>query len=289
MKPAPFDYAAASTLEEALALRSDRAGDCAVLAGGQSLVPALNLRLARPALVLDINGVEELAGIGTDDGGIVIGALTRQRDAERSEAVAERAPLIREALSFVGHPAIRVRGTVGGSLAHADPAAELPAVASVLEAELVVRRPGGERVVSAEAFFTGWFATVIEPDELLTEIRLPALPPGMGTAFEEVARRRGDFALVGAAAALTVRDASVAEMRVAIAGVAGGPVRVREEEREAEGQPAGAETFRAAAAAIAAALDPQSDLHASAAYRRRAAAVVVERALARAGERAAEG
>lgn len=286
MKPAPFDYVAPGTLDEALAVRADRAGDCAVLAGGQSLVPALNLRLARPAVVMDVNLVPELDGIREEDGDLVVGATTRQRAAERSELVAARCPLLREALSFVAHPPIRVRGTVGGSLAHADPAAELPAVAAVLDARLVLRRTGGERVVPAAEFFTGYFATAIEPDEILVEVRLPALPAGTGTAFVELARRHGDFALVGAAVAVRVRNGSVAETRVALTGVGGAPVRIAGPEVAAVGQAATLPTFRELGARIAAELDPPSDLHASADYRRRAAAVMVERALARAAERA---
>jgi carbon-monoxide dehydrogenase medium subunit len=197
--------------------------------------------------------------------------------------------LLAEALSLVAHPPIRVRGTIGGSLAHADPAAELPAVVAALDAELVLQRTGGMRVVPADEFFTGWFTTAIEPDELLTEIRLPALPAGTGTAFVEVARRHGDFALVGAAAVVTVRGGAVAGLRVALTGVSGGPVRVHAAEETATGQPAGTETFRAVANAVATELEPQSDLHAGAEYRRRVAAVVVERALARAADRAGGG
>jgi carbon-monoxide dehydrogenase medium subunit len=286
VKPAPFDYVAATTLDEALALRAERAGDCAVLAGGQSLVPALNLRLARPAIVLDLNPVAELAGIRDENGGLVIAAMTRQREAERSEVVGRRCPLLQEALGFVGHAAIRTRGTVGGSLAHADPAAELPAAAAALNADLVMRGPRGERVVAAADFFAGPFATTLQADELLVEVRLPVLPPSAGAAFVEVARRHGDFALAGVAAVVTIRNGSFEGVRVALTGVGAVPVRVQPLEAAAVGQPATVATFRELGAQLAAEIDPSSDLHATADYRRRVVAVLVERALARAAERA---
>jgi carbon-monoxide dehydrogenase medium subunit len=286
MRPAPFDYIAAATLDEALATRAKYGGDSAVLAGGQSLVPALNLRLARPRVVLDVNGVAELAGIRSENGELVVGALTRQRAAERSELVASACPLLAEALVHVGHPSIRSRGTIGGSLAHADPAAELPAVAAAVDARLVLRRAESERTVAAADFFTGWFTTALAPDELLAEIRLPPLPAGTGTGFIEVAPRHGDFAIVGVAAAISVDGGFVVQARVAVAGVAGAPVRIRDAEAAVAGAPATAETFGELAGRISAELDPQSDLHATAAYRRQVARVVIERALTRAAERA---
>jgi carbon-monoxide dehydrogenase medium subunit len=286
MRPVSFDYVAPAELDEALAARAEHAGDSAVLAGGQSLVPALNLRLARPRTIIDINGVRELDGLRLDDGELVLGALTRQRTAERSELVASSFPLLAEALAHVGHAAIRGRGTIGGSLAHADPAAELTAVAAAVDARLVLRGARGRRTVAAADFFSGWFTTALEPDELLTEVRFPQLPPGTGTAFMEVARRRGDFALVGVAVAVTVAGGAISDARVAVAGVAGAPVRNGGAEAAAAGAPATAETARELAARIAAELDPQSDLHATASYRRHVARVVVERALTRALERA---
>ncbi len=285
MKPAPFDYLAPSSLDEALVARSEHAGDCAVLAGGQSLVPALNLRLARPAVVIDINGIAELGGLGEREHVLAVGATVRQRTLERDPAAVHGWPLLVEALSFVAHPPIRTRGTVCGSLAHADPAAELPAAASVLDAEIVLARQGGERRLSVDEFFTGWLTTAVEPDELVVEALFPALPAGAGTAFVEVGRRHGDFALVGVAAVLTIRDGIVDDLRLALSGVDGVPARFRELELSARGAPAGAGTYRALAADVAAALDPQDDLHASAAYRRRLAAVLVEQALESAAER----
>jgi carbon-monoxide dehydrogenase medium subunit len=268
VKPAPFDYVAPTSLEEALDLRARHAGECAVLAGGQSLVPSLNLRLARPSVVIDVNGIDELRGIRTDGGMLAIGATTRQRAAERDPSAG---PLLREALSYVAHPAIRTRGTVGGSVAHADPAAELPAVVVLHDGAIAARSTRGGRTIAAADFFTGWLTNALEPDELLVEVRLPELPAGAGTAFVELSRRHGDFALVGVAAMVAPGD-----VRVALTGVDGAPVLRRLEAHTTE-------TGRE----IAAALDPPGDLHATAVYRRRVAAVLVDRALALAQERAA--
>lgn len=261
MKPAPFDYVAPTSLEEALELRSRFAGESAVLAGGQSLVPSLNLRLARTAVVIDVNGIEELRGLREDGGTLVIGATTRQRAVERDPRAW---PLLRQALPYVAHPAIRTRGTIGGSIAHADPAAELPAVVALHEGSVVAQSVRGTRTIPAVAFFTGWLTNALEPDELLTEVRLPPLPAGAETAFLELSRRHGDFALVGVAVAATP-----SEVRIALTGVDGAPVVRRFEEGTPE---IGRE--------VAASLDPPSDLHANADYRRRVAAVLVERALA---------
>src|SRR4051794_34571709 len=174
LKPPPFEYLAPTTLDEAVALRAEHADDCVLLAGGQSLMPLLNLRLARPAAVIDLGRVAELAGIRELDGGLAIGAMTRQRTAELSTLVGERCPLLVQALRYVAHVTIRNRGTIGGSLAHADGAAELPAVALALGAELVARSTRGERAIAARDFFQGFFTTSLEPDELLTEVRFPA-------------------------------------------------------------------------------------------------------------------
>jgi len=268
VKPAPFDYVAPTSLEEALELRARHAGECAVLAGGQSLVPSLNLRLARPAVVIDVNGIAELRGIRAVERTTTIGATTRQRAAERDP---NAGPLLREALSYVAHPAIRTRGTIGGSVAHADPAAELPAVVVLHDGAIVARSTRGERTIAAADFFTGWLTNALEPDELLVEVRLPPLPPGCGTAFLELSRRHGDFALVGVAAM-----AAPGDVRVALTGVDGAPVLRRFDEDSTE---IGRE--------VAASLDPPGDMHATGAYRRRVAAVLVDRALAQARSRAA--
>lgn len=281
MKPAPFAYFAPETLAEALSLRAEHAGDSVVLAGGQSLLPILHLRLAQPGVVIDINRIPGLDGIAELNGGLSIGARTRQRAAERSSLVTERAPLLARALPLIAHPAIRSRGTIGGSIAHADPAAELPAVALALDAELVLQSSArGERIVAASDFFQGFLSTAIESDELLAEIRLPAPPAGAGVSFHEIARNHGAFAIVGAGAMVQVRDGAVADVRLVFTGAGGTAVRATEAEAALAGQPATAESFAAAAEQAAAGLDPVGDVHASAGYRRRVAGVLARRALA---------
>jgi aerobic carbon-monoxide dehydrogenase medium subunit len=279
MKPPPFEYFAPTSLDEALTLRSQYAGDSALLAGGQSLMPMLNLRLARPGVLIDLGHVPELAGIRESDGGVAIGAMTRQREAERSELLGERAPLVGRALRHVGHPTIRNRGTVGGSITHADPAAELPAVALALDGEFVVRSIRGERTIAANDFFVGVFTTALEPDELLVDLRLPDGRPG-GSAFVEVTRRHGDFALVGVAAVLERDgDGPIANARIAFIGVGGTAVRAPEAEELLRGADSGDEAFVEAAERAAEGLDPQTDLHASGSYRRRVAGALARRAL----------
>jgi carbon-monoxide dehydrogenase medium subunit len=287
VKPPPFEYHAPESVPEALELLGQFGQDAKVLAGGQSLMPLLNLRLARPAHLVDINGLGELAAIGTWDGGLALGAMVRQRAAERSSLVRERNPLLAEALPFIGHPQIRNRGTIGGSLAHADPASELPAVAAALDAELVVRSAArGERVVKPEQFFVTFLTTTIEPDELLVEIRLPAWPKGAGWSMQEVSRRHGDFAMVGVACVVRLENDSIAEARLAFTGAGAAPIRARAAERHLKGQPAVAATFAAAAELAVKDLDPQPDVHAPAAYRLHVARVLTRRALKEATERA---
>jgi carbon-monoxide dehydrogenase medium subunit len=287
MKPPPFDYVAPDTLDEALALRAEHAADSAVLAGGQSLVPLLNLRLAMPAVVIDLGRMRGLAGVRTLDGGVAIGATTRQRAAEDAPLVRERAPLLAQALAHVGHVSIRNRGTVGGSLAHADPAAELPAVAVALDATLVARSARGERRIAARDFFLGFLTTALEPDELLVEVELPGLPAGAGTAFVEIARRHGDFALAGAAAAVALdADGTVADVRLALAGVGPSALRAEDAEARLRGARPNDAVLHEAAELATAALYPRSDVHSDGAYRRRVAAVVARRALAAAAAQA---
>ena len=216
MKPASFKYAAPESVDEALGLLAEHSHDGKVLAGGQSLVPLLNMRLARPHVLIDLNRVAGLDYIREDNGTVAIGAMTRQRTVERSPMVREKLPLLWEAIQFVGHPQIRNRGTVGGSLAHADPSAELPAVAVASGATLVARSPRGERTLNAEEFFVSYLATALEPDELLTEVRFP-VHGHRGTAFLEVSRRHGDYALAGVAAMVTVRDGRCEGVRLALA------------------------------------------------------------------------
>jgi len=280
VKPPPFDYLAPSTLDEALALRAEHADDSLVLAGGQSAMPLLNLRMALPAAVIDLGRIPELAGIREYDGGVAFGAMTRQRDAERSQLVQERLPLATQALAHVGHTTIRNRGTIGGTMAHADPAAELPAVALLLDGELVARSTRGERTIAAGDFFVGVLTTALEPDELLVEVRLRGLPGQVGTAFLEVARRHGDFAVVAAGAAVALAaDGTIADARLAFTGVGATPIRAHDAEAILRGAQPGDDVFAEAAARAAADLEPGSDAHATAAYRRRIADVLARRAL----------
>jgi carbon-monoxide dehydrogenase medium subunit len=280
MKPPAFAYAAPETLEEALALRAEHAADSAVLAGGQSLMPLLNLRMAFPGMVIDVGRIGELSGIREWDGGVAIGAMTRQRAAERSQLIASRTPLLTRALPNVGHTAIRNRGTVGGSIAHADPAAELPAVALALDGELVARSSSGERTIPASEFFAGYLTTTLEPEELLVEVRLPGLAAGHGSAFVELARRHGDFALVGVGAAVALDGSgAIADARLVFIGVGGAPVRAREAEALLRGAMPTDEAYAEAAERAKGEIEPGSDSHASAVYRRRVAGVLAQRAL----------
>lgn len=289
MKPAPFAYHRPGSVEETVALLAEHGYDAKVLAGGQSLVPAMNFRLAQPAVLVDLNRVDGLDGIGETEGGVRLGAMVRQRAAERSGVVAARAPLLAEALPHVAHPQIRSRGTVGGSLAHADPAAELPAVMLALGARFAVRGPAGERTIDAADFYTGLFGTALEPDEVLTSVSVPSGRPGTGTAFAELSRRHGDFALAGAAAAVVQEGGRCVEARIALFGVGDGPILAAEAGAMLVGEAPSEALFRAAAEAAAAALDPPADVHASADYRRHLAGVLVRRTLPRAFARAGGG
>lgn len=290
MKPPRFEYYRPSDLNELVSLLARFGGEAKLLAGGQSLVPLLNLRLARPRALIDINALRELEYVRAQDGYLAIGALTRQRDLELSEMARARCPLLAEALRQVGHPTIRNRGTIGGNLAHADPASELPAVALALGAELVARGPRGERRIAASDFFVGLLTTTLGPDEALVEVRVPALPAGAGWAFAELARRHGDFAIAGAAAALALdADGEIAWARLGLCGVGPGPVRPLEAERLLVGQRPGAELWQAAGRAAAEACDPASDLQATAEYRRAMAAEFTARALEAAAARAKGG
>ena len=279
MKLSPVDYEAPGTVAEALDLLAEHQDDASVLAGGQSLIPLLALRLAQPAVLIDINGVAGLSGVSTTDGWVTIGATTREYMAEESATIAESVPLLAAALPLIGHEAIRSRGTVGGSLAHADPAAELPAVARALNAEFVVRGPSGERVVPAAEWFEGYLTTSRGPDELLTEVRFLAARPGTGTSFQEVARRHGDFAMVGLATSVTLNVGTITDARLAFAGVSDVPARATAAEELLEGERPTAELFDEAARVAAADIDPPSDLHGSAEYRKKVAAALVRRGL----------
>jgi aerobic carbon-monoxide dehydrogenase medium subunit len=285
MKPAPFDYLAPHSLDEAIAALASAGSDAKVLAGGQSLIPLLNFRLARPSLLIDLNHVDELAYIAPAERGVAIGAMTRQVRVERDKHLASTQPLLAEAIRWVGHAAIRSRGTVGGSLAHADPAAELPAVAVCLGAQLKLVGPRGSRVVKAEDFFLGYLTTVIEPDEILVETWLPPLRTSTGQAWLEFARRHGDFALAGVAVSLSLDQDRVRDAHIVLTGVGGKPVRAREAETLLVGGKI-AERASAAANAARSAIDPDADIHASKEYRTHLAGVLTERAIRLAHERA---
>lgn len=288
MKPVAFELERPASVDEALALLAGTGRDAKVLAGGQSLMPLLNFRLARPEVLVDLNGVSELQYVSRDDGELRVGAMTRLRHLERAPEVGERWQLVAEALPQVAHTPIRNRGTFGGGLAHADPAAELCAVGLALDATLVARSQArGSRAVPAEEFFRGPYATALEPDEVLTEVRLPGQPEGAGWAFSEVARRRGDFALVGVAALLALAPGgSVREAKLAYASMGPRPLRAYRAEQALAGRPATEAAFREAAEAAVQELEPGDDLQAGRAYRLHVARVLTERALGQALARA---
>jgi len=291
MKPAPFRYARPSSLAEATALLAAAPGDSKLLAGGQSLVPMLNMRLVRPAVLVDVNGLRELTGITPlPGGGLRLGALTRHAELAASPLVRERGPLLAEAARHVGHAAIRNQGTLGGSVAHADPAAELPAALVALDARVQVTGPRGAREVAADAFFRGLLATTLEPDEILTALEVPARPAGWG--FVEIARRPGDFALAGVAVTLPsppLGGEGIEGVRLVGFGVGDRPIRLGGAERVLAGGRLDAEAAARAGAAAGADCDPPSDVHGSAEYRRHLATVLVERALLQAAARLAGG
>ena len=284
MKPPPFAYAAPDTVEEAVGLLTEHAeAEPRVLAGGQSLIPLMNFRLAKPGYLVDLRNVAGLSGIRRDGDVLVIGAMTKMAEVERSPEVAVAAPLVTEAVGLVAHAPVRNSGTVGGSLAHADPAAELPAVALALDADLVAAGPGGTRVIPAAEFFTGPYSTALAADEILTEVRLPVWPGGH--AFTEFSRVHANFAVV-AVAALVELDGDgdgggdrIRHAALALAGVAPTPVRATAAERALAGAPADAATIRAAADAAATSLSPAGDLHASPETRRGLARTYLRRGI----------
>ena len=288
MKLPEFEYQAPATVAEAIGLLAQHHDEASLLAGGQSLIPLLAMRLARPAVLIDINGLDDLSGVSVTDGRVAIGALTREYVAEESETVAETVPLLAAALPLIGHEAIRSRGTLGGSLAHADPAAELPAVARALDAEFVVRSESGERVIPAAEWFEGYLTTSRRPEEILVEVRFPVAAPATGVAFQEVARRHGDFAMVGLAASLTLTDGTITDARMAFSGVADVPVRAAAAEGVLVGEQPSAELFAEAARRAAEQLDPPADLHGSSDYRKKVAAALVRRGLRTAADNAHE-
>lgn len=280
MKPPPFEYHAAASVDEAVALLAEHGDEAKILAGGQSLLPLLGIRLAKPEHLIDIGRIAELSQM-TINGSVRIGAGVRQRTAERSAELSTANPLLAKAIPLIGHVPIRSRGTIGGSVAHADPAAELPAAMLLNNAEMVLRSTKGERVVAAADFFESFLVTATEPDELLVELRIPAFPTGAGASFREIVRRNGDFALVGAGAivGLDAGTGTINDARLAFIGVAGTAVRSPEAEALLVGQAPSAELLAAAAQAAADAIDPSSDIHATGAYRRHVARVLAGQVL----------
>ena len=281
MKPAAFAWHRPASVEEALSLLARFGGDAKPLAGGQSLVPAMNFRLARPSVLIDLNGVASLSYIKEEGQLLTIGAMTRQRAVERSASIGTRAPLVAQAMPWIAHPQIRNRGTVGGSLAHADPAAELPAVMLALDAKFVVRGASGTRRVPAAQFYTGLFTTALAPGELLVAVEIPRRPAGSGSAFLEVSRRHGDFALAGVAVELALAAGKLSHARVALLSVGEGPVLATGAMKALAGaSPDERALEEAARIASEKDIDPPSDIHASAPYRRQLVRVLVKRALA---------
>ena len=280
MKLPAFEYACPATLSEAVALLASHDGDAKAIAGGQSLVPMLAFRVASPSLLVDLRKLPGLDQIKITEAGVSLGALVRWRDIEDDARLRHAHPLLAAAIKHVAHYQIRNRGTVGGSVAHADPAAEMPGVVVTCEAEIAVTGKSGARVIPADSFFQGALTTALAPDEIITEIRFPAWPPGRRFGFEEFALRRGDFALA-AAAVFYDQDAEgrAANAHVGVIGVGDRPVRLSSVEAALDGARVDAAAIARAAAAASAAVDPQDDIHASAAYRRSLVGTMVERAL----------
>jgi carbon-monoxide dehydrogenase medium subunit len=286
MKPAPFEYARPESVAEAVALLAERPSEAKILAGGQSLVPMMNFRMARPDLLIDINRLSELDYHRIEGGELVIGALVRHATLRASELVRDACPLMAEAYQDVAHGPIRNRGTLCGNLCHADPASEMPAVMLATEATLVLRSSRGERRLPAEAFFLGTYETAVEEDELLIEIRIPVAPDGQGWSFEEISVRKGDFAMVGVATTLAISGGGVIGASISLCGVGDRAQRLRSVEASLIGAVPEEDIFTQAAAAAAAAVDPQSDIHADADYRRDLVRALVGRTLSVAAKRA---
>lgn len=289
MKPAPFIYCVPNKFDEALALMAEHGYDAKILAGGQSLVPTMNFRLSQPSVLVDLNRLPELSHItSTESGGVRIGAMTRQRAVERSQVISERAPLVFDAMPYIAHVQIRNRGTFGGSLAHADPAAELPAVAVTLNAKLKLTSTSGERWVDAEDFYISLFTTELTPQEIVTEIELPPMAQRTGWSIQEVSRRQGDYAMAGATALITLDSAGNCEqIKITYLSVGDGPVVAHNAARLLMGQPLTDSVIEEAANVAAQQdVDPISDIHASADYRRHLVKVLTNRVLTEARSKA---
>lgn len=282
MKNPPFTYHRPETLAEALALLAEHGDEAKVLAGGQSLLPVMALRLGRPEHVVDIGRIAELSTLRAGPDGTTIGALVRHLEAERSADVARHAPLVAAAAPFIGHRAIRTRGTLVGSVAHADPAAEMPAVGLALGATMVAASADGTREIAAADFFEGYLTTALEPTEILTEIRLPSWSPSAGGAVVEISRRHGDYALVGLACVVEVSGGSIDRAALSFFGADSTPVRVADAEAALVGHAPVDATFAAAAEIVSARLEPPADVHGTSNYRKHIAGVLTRRGLAEA-------
>ncbi len=288
MKPAAFEYHAPRTVEEALALLRQYGGDAKPLAGGQSLVPTMNFRLAQPAALIDLNGIDELFYLREGGGGLRCGAMTRQRSVEHSGLAQRLSPLLHEAMPYIAHTQIRNRGTIGGSLAHADPAAELPALALALDARFSVRSLTDARWIPARDFYIGLFTTAMQPEEMLVEVEFPTLSARSGWAFDEVARQHGNYALCGAAAVVALEEnGTVKSAKLVFLSVGEGPVEASQAANTLIGERPTPDAVRAAAdAAAMQEIDPVGDIHAGPAFRRHLARVLAQRVLTRAATRA---
>jgi carbon-monoxide dehydrogenase medium subunit len=290
MKPAPFEYHAPDSIEEALTLLRDLGSDAKLLAGGQSLVPAMNFRVVQPSVLIDLNQIKELNYLQKEDQGLKIGAMTRERRLEVDPLIAKHFPLLAEAMPHVAHPQIRNRGTLGGSLSHADPAAELAVIMLALEARLKARSASGERWIEAQNFFSGMFTTDLEPDEMLVEIELPSTSSRTGWSFMEVAPRAGDYALMGVAVLVTLDENGVCKQaRLVYLNAGDGPVQAREAMRILEGETPNESAIEAAAdTASQQDITPFGNIHASPEFQRHLARVITRRALKLASQRAAQ-
>ena len=290
MKPAPFKYIAATSLEHALSLKAEHGDDAKFLAGGQSLIPTMNFRLARPAVLIDINEIRELAGIRPSAAATRVGPLTRYRALQRDAAFAHLFPLIGEALPHIAHPQIRNRGTIGGNLSHADPASELPAIALALGARFQVRTATQQRWIEASDFFVGALTTDLKPDEMLVEIELPLPKPRTGCCFMEIARRRGDFAIVGVAAMMTIGERDeCTHVGLSFCGVGEAPVDASSAANVLVGRTPSEDAIREVAAIVQTMIEPSGSVHATADYQRHIAGVLAERALQTAYQRVHDG
>ena len=291
MKPAAFKYIAAASLQQALMLKADYGDEARFLAGGQSLVPMLNFRVAQPQVLIDLNALTQLSYVARENSAALrIGALTRYRTLERDPHIAEALPLVREALPHIAHPQIRNRGTLGGNLAHADPASELPAIVLALEGRLRAQSVAGERWIDARNFFVAPLTTALQVDEMLIEVQLPAKAARSGFCFMEIARRRGDFALMGVAIAMTLGVfGRCNHARIVLCGAGDTPADVSEATDGLIGQTLDEAAFSHVAASVQKAIDPPGNIHASKAFQRHLAGVLVKRALRTALERAQHG